>query len=290
MKKFENERLHKVILETPIFKYPTPIVYANPIAMDKNTCVFIFVGGLHATNSFNVYMNNFAFDKNYFVTFDKLAHGENKNKPSQYIKPYLNELDCVINWAKSEFPGRKIYLIGESWGGAIDLLYYKRFGNKIDGVFCWNMPTKIVNTQKNSFKEVWSVGWRELLCFLTNIEFKLPLNVNHREHLSRNQLLLRVLAMQENRSESSKSTICVWRCMRPSYKFMLKNCNNPKYNFLYIQSGQDALETKKHIKKIEAKADKDHYKRFKTGFHILCMEEKESIDLFKELVKFAQKK
>ncbi|MCQ3915277.1 MAG: hypothetical protein MJ195_00545 [Mycoplasmoidaceae bacterium] len=78
--------------------------------------------------------------------------------------------------------------------------------------------------------------------------------------------------------------------MRPSYKFLLRNASNPKYNFLYIQSGQDALMCEKHIKNIEAGADSIHYLKIPTGYHILTMEPEESKILYKAIEDFINKK
>ncbi|MCQ3914937.1 MAG: hypothetical protein MJ201_04210 [Mycoplasmoidaceae bacterium] len=47
--------------------------------------------------------------------------------------------------------------------------------------------------------------------------------------------------------------------MLPSYRFLLKYSKDPNYNFIYIQSGQDALMTQRHIEKVRAKSDAKHF-------------------------------
>lgn len=289
MNKFESERTNQASITSKLFKQPIPIVWIQPRQVNEQTCVFIFCCGLGGTNSFNIYMNSPAYDNNYFVMYDKMGHGNNTNAPSQFKKKYLLELDEVVNWAKQQFPGKKIYLLGESWGCAVNFLYYQKFGNKINGVINWNMPTVPHSPAKKTPWQNWQFFWREFVTVVTNKDLQLPVEQNHHELLSRNTLLVRVMAMRPATRNSTRLTLAVWRYMRPSYKFLLKNCNNAKYNFLYVQSGQDALMNKKHIANIAAKADAQHYLALPTGYHILTMEPEESKDLYKAILEFVKK-
>lgn len=289
MNKFEPERLVTEQLQTSRFKKPIPIVYAKPLTTNETTCVFIFCCGLGGTNSFNIYMNNPIYNTNYFVIYDKMGHGDNQNQPSQFKKKYLVELDCVVDWAKQTFPGKKIYLLGESWGCAINFLYYKKHVDKINGVINWNMPTTPKSPNKKTAWQKWQFAWREIITLLTNVNLQLPLEQNHHELLSRNTLLIRAMAMVPASRNSTRLTLAVWRYMLPSYLFLRRNVSNPKYNFLYIQTGQDALMTDRHINKIEANADSMHYLKIPSGYHILTMEPEESRILYQEIEKFIKK-
>lgn len=290
MIKFEQERINKVDLNVKSFKYPIPVVYVNPKSINDNTCVFIYIGGLASTNSFNVYMNKPAFDNNYFVTYDRMAHGDNKNKASQYKYKFIRELDAVVDWATKQF-SKRIFLLGESWGCAINFLYQKKYKDKIAGVINWNMPTKPVDPEKKTFKQMYSIAWRHIVTLLFNIECHTPPVQTSQSPLSRNQLLLRAKAMMAGGAQSNtRLTLAVWRYMGPSYRFLKKNASNPNYNFLYIQSAQDALATWKHINKIEQNADDKHYYKMKTGYHILSMEPEESKELFNLILNFVNRK
>lgn len=290
MNKFEQERINHYDLMTKEFKFPIPIVYISPLSLTDNTCVFIFCCGLGGTNSFNVYMNNPIYNTNYFVMYDKMSHGDNKNKPSQFKNKYLVELDKVVDWAKQTFPNKKIYLLGESWGSAVNFLYYKKYGNKVDGVINWNMPTTPISPVKKTAWQKWQYAWREIITFLTNANIQLLPDRNQYEMLSRNRLLIRAMAMQPATRSNTRLTLAVWRYMRPSYKFLLRNDSNPKYNFLYIQSGQDVLMCEKHIKNIDMTADANHYLKIPTGYHILTMEPEESKIMYKAIEDFINKK
>lgn len=290
MKKFEPERITYQNLETKVFKEPIPLMIVKPLKEDKNTCVFIFNPGLGATNTLSGYMNSFAFDNNYFVTYEKMAHGGNKNKPSQFKKPFLKELDCVVTWVMNNYPDKRIYLLGESWGCAINLLYLKKYRNKISGVINWNMPTQIKPPKNLKFKAGFVSGCKEVVTFLTNIELRLPLNESMHENLTRDGILLRAISMFPEARRSSRLAIAVWRYMLPSYRFLLKYSKDPNYNFIYIQSGQDALMTKRHIDKVRARADAKHYWEIPTGYHILSMEQEESVKLYNKILEFVGQK
>lgn len=290
MKKFEAERISKISLDTAVFKHPIPIICVKPLHKDANTCVFIYNCGLGGTNALSLYMNNFAFDTNYFVTYEKMKHGENQNKPSQFKRLFLKELDCVVNWVKQNYPDKKIYLLGESWGCAINFIYLKKHTNKISGVINWNMPTKVKSPKNLTFKSAWASAWRELATFIVNVELELPINEDANKDLTTDPILLRAINIYSNARRSSRLAIAVWRYMWPSYRFLLHNANNPKYNFLYIQSGEDALMTKKHIDKIMKQADDHHFIKLEKGYHIMSMEPNEADKLYTEVIKFVQKK
>ncbi|MBQ0045768.1 MAG: alpha/beta fold hydrolase [Mycoplasma sp.] len=290
MNKFEQERINKYDILSKKFAQPIPVAYVTPLSITTDTCVFVYSCGLGGTNSFNLYMNNPIYDNHYFVTYDKMGHGDNKNKPSQYKKKYLYELDSVVDWATQQFPNRKIYLLGESWGCAINFLYLKKYKNKIAGVINWNMPTTPHSPFKKTAWQTWQFAWRELVTIFTNVNLQLPLEQSHYELLTRNRLLIRAMAMTPQVKNSTKLTLAVWRFMRPSYKFMIRNARNWKYNFLYVQTGQDALMTKKHIKKMEMVADEYHYLKIPTGYHILTMELEESKILYRAVQDFINKK
>lgn len=291
MKKFSEERINKVLLNSDQFKYPIPLLYVKPKTVNEKSCVLIFVGGIAQTNGLACYMDNKIFDTNYLVSYEKMAHGENKNPPSQYRNKFIKELDCVVDWVKKNFPNKKIFLIGESWGAGINFIYLKKFKEKINGTFNWNMPTKIINPQKQPFKKFWVSAWKEIATLLFNVNLILPIEPNHRDALTQNEFLKRVSKMtyEESVNSSSKLTVAVWKFFGPSRRFLLKNCNNKNFNFVYVQSGQDALINKKFVKKLKAKADSDHFVYLETGYHILSMEPKESEILFSLMNTFIQK-
>lgn len=290
MNKFPIERTEKFNLVSNKFKNSIPVVCVNPEKVDPQTSIFIFNCGLGGTNSFNIYMNNPFYNSHYFIMYDKMGHGENSNPISQFKKKYLYELNEVVDWAKKKFPNLKIYLLGESWGSAINFLYQQKNSSKINGVINWNMPTAPVSPVKKTAWQNWQFAWREILTLITNINLFLPLEQSNHELLSSNKLLVRAIGMQPTTRNSTRTTLAVWRFMRPAYKFLIRNGNNTNYDFLYVQSGQDALMCKKHISNIERVISKNHYLKIPTGYHILSMEPAESQILYDAIRDFINKK
>lgn len=291
MNKFPDERIKLFDLTTEIFKSPIPVLCIKPKNESNNSVVFIFNSGIGQTNSLNLYMNNPFFDDHYFISYEKMGHGKNQNKPSQFKGKYIKELDSVIDWTKKQFPNKRIFLLGESWGSAINFLYIEKNSQKINGVINWNMPTKIINTQKKSFKRVWVSAWKEIATILFNANLILPLEPNHRDPLTQNEMLKRVSIMthSDNASSNSRLTLSVWRYFRVSKRFLIKNCKKDNFKFIYIQTLEDALINHKLIDKLKNISNGNHLIIMEKGYHILSLEPVESNLLFDIIKKYISK-
>ncbi|XQP55691.1 MAG: alpha/beta fold hydrolase [Mycoplasmoidaceae bacterium] len=288
MLKFAQNRINLYEIKSKEFKHSIPAVIVNPKNISDDSVVFIFNGGIGNSIPSCLYMDNIAYDNHYFVTYEKAGHNENRNKPSQFKKFYLKELDEVVRWTKTQLPNRRIYLLGESWGTAINFVYYKNNKNKVNGTVGWNMPFTIANPDKKSAKELYSIAWRELLTLLFNVECHIPPVQKGQEQFSRDPLFARLLHIVPPSKTNTKINLAVWRYMRPSFKFICKYGRHSLYNFMYVQSGQDVMSNAKKVRKISKKADSKHFTMFPTGYHVLSMEPKESIDLYKLVLKFIE--
>jgi hypothetical protein len=114
MKKFEESRTHTELLQTNKYKHPIPIIEFSPVNDTDKTSVFVFVTGLGGTFPFFKILNHSFFDNHYLICYEKMAHGENKNKAQRLPRCFVKELDYVVHYAKTKFPNKKIYLLGES--------------------------------------------------------------------------------------------------------------------------------------------------------------------------------
>ncbi len=286
MLKFEDNRVSQHFIDSVNFRYKIPVLCVEPKTITKDTVIFIFNGGIGSSIPSSLYMNSFLYNHHYFITYEKAGHNGNKNKPSQYRKPYLNELDEVVLWVKKNFLGKKIYLLGESWGTGINFIYYSKNKNKIDGAIGWNMPFGITNPEKKTAKQMYSIVWREIVTFLFNVECHLPVAQTSQDKFSRDPMFRRLLKLVPPSKTNTKINLSVWRFMKPTYNFICKNGKNKKNKFIYIQSGEDLMANWNKIKKIEQKVDTEHYIKFKTGYHVLSMEPKESSILFNEILDY----
>lgn len=293
MNKFKQNLTFYVQLQTKKFVNPIPIVYCVPEIINDDTVVYIFNCGLGSTNAWNLYMNYPLFQKNYFVIYEKQGHGLNRNKPSQYIKKYIYELDAVIQWTKNFFPKYKIFLLGESWGGSINCLYYKKYHdyfpqNNIKGVFVWNIPNKPVDVSNKSLRQIIKIGWRLILTLLFNFSFKDPSPAFVQDKLSQNTLLVRAQKMAPLSQQNTRLLLAVWRSLKKSWSFLIKNINND--DIFYVQSGQDAMADWKKINKIKQLATSKSFKFIPTGYHVLSFEPQEAAILYETIIAFTKEK
>lgn len=293
MNKFKQNQTFYVQLQTKKFVNPIPIVYCVPEIINNDTVVYIFNCGLGSTNAWNLYMNYPIFQKNYFVIYEKQGHGLNRNKPSQYLKKYIYELDAVIQWTKNFFPKYKIFLLGESWGGAINCLYYKKYHdcfpkNNIKGVFVWNIPNKPVDVSNKSLRQIIKIGWRLILTLLFNFSFKDPSPTFVQDKLSQNILLVRAQKMAPLSQQNTRLLLAVWRSLKRSWSFLIKNINNG--DVFYLQSGQDAMADWKKINELRQIATTKSFKFIPTGYHVLSFEPKETIVLYEAIATFTKEK
>ncbi|MCQ2748036.1 MAG: hypothetical protein MJ223_02095 [Mycoplasmoidaceae bacterium] len=97
MLKFEENRIHEIGIVDKRFDKQIPIIAVDPKIITNESVVFIYSGGVGNTNSICKYMNNLAFDENYFISYEKAGHGNNTNKTSQYRKKSIKELDAVVD-------------------------------------------------------------------------------------------------------------------------------------------------------------------------------------------------
>lgn len=286
MRSFEQERISHTQLNSSKFKFPIPVACVAPKNISDSSCVFVYSSGLWSTISTSLYLNNDFYNNHWFITYDKMAHGQNQNKPSQYRKPYINELYEVVKWAKNSFPNRKIYLLGESWGAAISLIFLKKYGNLVDGVVGWNTPFRPKDSEKNTFKVKLECAIKEIFTIVTQVTVTLPAVQKTRDKVSRNELFIRVMSLKPIETQNSKSTISVWRFMHSSKHFLKRNGRNKNMNYLYIQSGQDALCDYKLFKRITKNSNQDHVYYMPTGYHVLSLEPVESNQLYDKINEF----
>jgi len=289
MLKFEQERMENTELTNPMFVSPIPLLVVNPKTITDKSTVIIFTSGLGNTNVLASYMNNKLFDENWFISFEKAMHGNNKNLPSQFKKQWLNELDLVVDYVKERFPGRKIFLIGESWGSAINFVYYKLNKDKVAGTVNWNSPMSVINPEKVPFKKMVATSFIQLSTFLFNTNKLIPHIQNKVEMFTSDPILVRLMRFEPDVKRNTRATLAVWRFMGPTLRFLKKYGKDDNYKFLYIQTKEDILQKPSTIKSLSKHMDANHFQLWEKGRHILQFEPNESDKLFEAISQFINK-
>ncbi len=281
MKMFDSKRIEEFLFEVNNDKFPfTKISPKNNI--EKCDKLVIFLSGLNGNSNFIKYFSNDCFDDVFLISYDPRAQANNKLKPSQKFKKYLSDLDKIINKYLEENQNiKEIYLIGESWGSCLAFLYNKYYPNKVKGTLGWNMPYEIVDTSKKEDNN-FMLKLKVVVTLLTWIDTEEKSILT--EEMTNNAALRRLIINSRRLKLSNKVIIASWRSFKKSWKYFLKNKDNQ--NFLYIQSKDDILKSKKIFKKIKSK---NNIIFLEEGTHLLSFDINVSNQLFSLIKKFIEK-
>ncbi len=281
MKAFPEELVYSKEESIKGIKEPVPMTLVTP--KNQSDTLILFLCGLNGKGLLVKYFNIIdAMSDYYIMSFDARAQGDNKNKSSRKYKTYINDLDCIVKHIKETMPQiKKIYLVGESWGTALALLYLKEHTYEVNGVFGWNMPSKPVDITPLKGKAKLKMICQTVWTFLTNIDTyqEAPLA----PCLTNNKMLVRISNMTVNKKLSSRVTLASWRSFKPAWKYLLKTNDN---NYLYIQSKEDAMLVDSILSKL---VKCEHSIIFENGFHILSFDLDNNKKLFNLLNDFIKK-
>lgn len=286
-KKYEQDRIMEWNIDT--MHGEIPIYCVKPITKSKGTKkLVLFIQGLNGNGSTIYYWNYPAFDNAYLVSFDARAQANNTLKPSRYYKTFIKDIDIIIDNLKQKLDFDEIYLMGESWGAALSVLYKKRYPEKINNLIIWNMPYRAVDVSKgknNDSKIKRNVYMLSTFLFSINTYDQAPFA----KELTNNKLLLRTVQLLRNNRLSNKVIIASWRSFKPAWKFLLKHRDElEKINITYIQSMEDVMLEMKAVNKLTAD-DKNVY-IFEQGYHILTFDDNVNERLFDIISKIVNKK
>ena len=108
-----------------------------------------------AVHGYNDYSNSFKIPATHLLkfgistyTFDLRGFGKNKDKGDWYpLEIHTQDLNYILEKIKTKNKGTKVFLMGESMGGAIVLSTIQRYNIKVDGVILiapavWNFSER----------------------------------------------------------------------------------------------------------------------------------------------------
>ncbi len=280
MKSFNEKRVSIKNTKVNGFAKEVPITIIKP--NKKSNTLVLFICGLNGKGLLAKYFNvDGLLDEYYIMSYDQRAQGDNLNKSSRCYKRYIDDIDLIVQHIKETMPQIKnIYLVGESWGTSLAILYNKYYPNKVKGTFGWNMPYKPVDITPLKGKAKLKMINKNIFTFLTNIDTyqDSPLA----PCLTNNKLLVRISNMNVNKQVSTRVTLAAWRTFKPSWRYLLKTNQNIKY----IQSLDDAMFIKSRLDKIKLCKNVEIYEK---GYHILSFDLDVQQQLFNDLVTFIKK-
>lgn len=269
MKSFNAERVSTLKLNIP---YEIELVTINPIKKANSMCLFI--GGLNNDKSSIKYLNNPLFDDKYLYCFNHRQWDDNTQKSSKKPNIYLDDVYNVVQELKKLHKDLRVYLLGESFGAGLAIMYAKKYPTSYDHVFAWNMPYGISKTGDETKKQQLSTGFKMLLTFFFNASTKslafFP------EKLTNNKILLRAIKVNNQGKESdNRVVVAAWVALRKGWWLLLQNLASNDFKVTYIQGENDALKSKKMINKLNKKypllINKKYY-LLEKGTHILAFD------------------
>ncbi|MGL5617864.1 MAG: serine aminopeptidase domain-containing protein [Metamycoplasmataceae bacterium] len=265
---FEKNRIEASYFKINGLKYEVPYTVINPINIDDNSKVIVFMNGLNGDRAWLKYFNHSIFNNNYLISFDQKGQGYNQEKPTQFYRKLINyNLKVLEHITKlPEYEGRDVILIGESWGANATLLMSKKRPDLMKGFLIWNMPGKLPSTNfEVPAKNRIVFTLKTLFTFFTGINTKDVIPFDTR--LTTNKLLIRASKYQNNLYSNNKTSIAIFFSFGPSWR-IIRN-NNLKVPFVYVQSMNDIMYSKKKFSQIK---NHENVVIFEKGHHLLYLD------------------
>ena len=208
-----------------------------------------------AIHGYNDYSNSFKIPGEYLsknnialTSFDLNGFGKNKNKGEWFdLKQHIKDIDFNLKKIKNENPDKKIFLLGESMGGAITLSFVNRFRNlPIDGVILiapaiWNF------TETNFWKSIPLKFFAKILPY-----FKVSGKGIVKVQASDNVKMLKELSMDDLfiHKPTFRSLQGVVDLMDEAYKETEEYFKNPSYKTLIMIPLKDEIVPRKPLIKL----------------------------------------
>lgn len=102
--------------------------------------VFLYIPCFNYNKDVIKFFSNCFEKKDYaFVTFDIFELDQ--NEMSIALERLIKYINHILVWIKKHFNNPKIYLLAESWAGAIASLILDKFSKKIEKMIIWNLPS-----------------------------------------------------------------------------------------------------------------------------------------------------
>jgi alpha-beta hydrolase superfamily lysophospholipase len=136
------------------------------------------------------------------------------------FRTYLSDIEALVPIIRKEYPGQKIFLLGESLGGLIGFLMAIHKGSLFSGLIC--LSPAFADTLKIAAKTVWGVVFASI--FEPARQFVIPLSLSccsrdpelvermdadPREHRFASSRLLVQTLMGEQRSKILKGRVAI---------------------------------------------------------------------------------
>lgn len=115
-------------------------LYVRVIGNAKAPLLINLHGGPGAFSGFDHEFNRDHLEDDYLVAYlDQRGGGKSDVSPDSTLlsmEQFVEDLDLVVDNLGSRYEGKKINIIGSSWGGTLGLLYMMKYQDKINSFAC----------------------------------------------------------------------------------------------------------------------------------------------------------
>lgn len=258
-------------------KYDIPCLFLKALKDNVDTVV-IFVHGLNGTKNSLQFISGH-LENAHLIGYDAKSCGDNKNPATNHYFQYAIDLKNIVLTLKEELKDlniKKYYIIGESFGAAVSIMFYKRFQDLINGILIWNMPRKVIDVSQSTAKERFKMAGPLVYSLITNLPTFRPAP-SPVEKLSNNRsLILATKIKMPNAISDNRSIIAAWLGNYKAWRILLskKFIKKATKNIAYISSKDDLLQDKKAIIELDAALKQNNSTRIihfalKQGTHVL---------------------
>lgn len=115
-------------------------LYVRVIGNAKAPLLINLHGGPGAFSGFDHEFNRDHLEDDYLIVYlDQRGGGKSDANPDSTLltmKQFVEDLDVVVENLESRYRGKKINIIGSSWGGTLGLMYMTKYQDKITSFAC----------------------------------------------------------------------------------------------------------------------------------------------------------
>lgn len=245
-----------------------PII-TNEIESEK---ILIYIHGLGGTakESRPIFKNITDFT---IISVKQRGHENEANlKASRFFKKYLIDIFDIILFYKKQ--NKKIFLLGESMGGAFSSLISYYFKDAVEYVFVCAIPNKLTNIFLESKFNKFIINSRTALTYLFNWNYKFRAKLDF-DKITNNKNLKRIAKINSEINYSqTRNIISAWNAIRVFWRIAKKN--NPNSKILFFYGSEDVMLKQKKIYKklysIKIRNDNFDFLKIEGSKHVLLYE------------------
>lgn len=249
-------------------------IFTNGVESEK---ILLYFHGLDgsAKESKNLFKNI----KNFTVISVSLRGNENEKnlKASRSYKKYLKDIFDIIIFFKKQ--NKKIYLLGESGGGAFASLISYYFKDAVEYVFACAIPNILVNIFLEKKSKQFIINFRTFLTYFFNINYKFNSKIDFSK-ITNNKSIMRISTFKKNeRYSQTRNIISTWTAIKKFWwNVKRKNPNSP---IIYFFGSKDIMlnmkKLKKNIKKAKYRYENFDFVELPDSKHVILYEENSKI-------------